>query len=208
MKGSNEALVVIDMQNDFMPGGALAVARGDEIIPVINRLARSFEHVVFAQDWHPREHVSFAANHVGRKPFDRLALAHGEQVLWPVHCVQGTTGAAFHAGLDVPHARLVLRKGYRREIDSYSAFIEADHHSTTGLAAYLRESGVTRVWCCGVATDYCVAWTALDARTAGFEAVVVDDACRAIDLDGSLERAWRDMRAAGVVRMLADEAVA
>lgn len=208
MKGSNEALVVIDMQNDFMPGGTLAVAHGDEIIPVINRLARGFEHVVFAQDWHPREHVSFAANHAGRKPFDGVALAYGEQVLWPVHCVQGTTGAAFHEGLDVPHARLVLRKGYRRDIDSYSAFIEADRHSTTGLAGYLRESGVTRVWCCGVATDYCVAWTALDARTAGFEAVVVDDACRAIDLDGSLELAWRDMRAAGVVRMLADEAVA
>jgi nicotinamidase/pyrazinamidase len=208
MKGANEALVVVDLQNDFMPGGALAVAHGDEVVPVVNRLARGFEHVVLTQDWHPREHVSFAANHAGREPFDCVALAYGEQVLWPVHCVQGTAGAALHARLDVPHARMVLRKGYRRDIDSYSAFIEADRQTSTGLAGYLRESGVTRVWCCGLATDYCVAWTALDARAAGFEVVVVEDGCRAIDLDGSLERAWRDMRAAGVVRMLADEAVA
>jgi nicotinamidase/pyrazinamidase len=208
MKGSNDALLVVDVQNDFMPGGALAVARGDEVVPVVNRLATGFEHVVFTQDWHPRDHVSFAANHAGREPFETLALPYGEQVLWPVHCVQGTAGAALHGGLDIAHARLVIRKGYRRDIDSYSAFVEADRKTPTGLAGYLRESGVTRVWCCGLATDYCVAWTALDARAAGFEAVVIEDACRAIDLDGSLERAWRDMHAAGVGRMSADEALA
>jgi nicotinamidase/pyrazinamidase len=208
MKESSDALLIVDVQNDFMPGGALAVARGDEVVPIVNRLAADFEHVVFTQDWHPREHVSFAANHAGRKPFETLALPYGEQVLWPVHCVQGSAGAALHADLQVPHARIVIRKGYRRDIDSYSAFVEADRKTTTGLAGYLRESGVKRVWCCGLATDYCVAWTALDARAAGFEAVVIEDACRAIDLDGSLERAWRDMEAAGVMRLRADEALA
>jgi nicotinamidase/pyrazinamidase len=208
MKESSDALLIVDVQNDFMPGGALAVARGDEVVPIVNRLAAGFEHVVFTQDWHPREHVSFAANHAGRKPFETLALPYGEQVLWPVHCVQGSAGAALHADLQVPHARIVIRKGYRRDIDSYSAFVEADRKTTTGLAGYLRESGVKRVWCCGLATDYCVAWTALDARAAGFEAVVIEDACRAIDLDGSLERAWRDMEAAGVMRLRADEALA
>jgi nicotinamidase/pyrazinamidase len=208
MKRSNDALLVVDVQNDFMPGGALAVARGDEVVPVVNRLATGFEHVVLTQDWHPLNHVSFAANYAGRKPFEIFALPYGDQVLWPVHCVQGTAGAALHGGLDVAHARLVIRKGYRRDIDSYSAFVEADRKTPTGLAGYLRESGVTRVWCCGLATDYCVAWTALDARAAGFEAVVIEDACRAIDLDGSLERAWRDMHAAGVERMNSNEALA
>jgi nicotinamidase/pyrazinamidase len=205
MKGSSDALVVVDVQNDFMPGGALAVARGDEVVPVVNRLAIGFEHVVITQDWHPRDHVSFAANHPGRNPFETISLPYGEQVLWPVHCVQGTAGAALHADLEVTHARLVIRKGYRRDIDSYSAFVEADRKTTTGLAGYLREAGVKRVWCCGLATDYCVAWTALDARAAGFEAVVIEDACRAIDLAGSLERAWREMQAAGVARMNANE---
>ncbi|MEJ8797197.1 bifunctional nicotinamidase/pyrazinamidase [Trinickia caryophylli] len=208
MRRGEDALLVVDMQNDFMPGGALAVARGDEVVPIANRLARTFEHVVLTQDWHPSEHVSFAANHPGRAPFEMLALPYGEQVLWPVHCVQGTRGAALHAALDIAHARLVIRKGYRRDIDSYSAFIEADRKTPTGLAGYLRESGARRVWCCGLATDYCVAWTALDARAAGFEAIVVEDACRAIDLGGSLERAWRDMAAAGVLRMRADEVAA
>jgi nicotinamidase/pyrazinamidase len=207
MKGSNDALLVVDVQNDFMPGGALAVARGDEVVPVVNRLATGFEHVVLTQDWHPLNHVSFADNYAGREPFETFVLPYGEQVLWPVHCVQGTAGAALHSGLDVMHARLVIRKGYRRDIDSYSAFVEADRKTPTGLVGYLRESGVTRVWCCGLATDYCVAWTALDARAAGFEAVVIEDACRAIDLDGSLERAWRDMHAAGVERMSANEAL-
>jgi len=207
MKGQDEALLVIDLQNDFMPGGALAVARGDEVVPVANRLARAFEHVIVTQDWHPRDHISFAASHAGKSPFERIALPYGEQVLWPVHCVQGTAGAALHEALDIAHARLVIRKGYRRTIDSYSAFVEADRETPTGLAGYLRESGVKRVWCCGLATDYCVAWTALDARAAGFEAVVVEDACRAIDLEGSLERAWRDMEAAGIARARAEDAL-
>jgi nicotinamidase/pyrazinamidase len=195
------------LQNDFMPGGALAVARGDEVVPVANRLARAFEHVIVTQDWHPRDHISFAASHAGKSPFERIALPYGEQVLWPMHCVQGTAGAALHEALDIAHARLVIRKGYRRTIDSYSAFVEADRETPTGLAGYLRESGVKRVWCCGLATDYCVAWTALDARAAGFEAVVVEDACRAIDLEGSLERAWRDMEAAGIARARAEDAL-
>jgi nicotinamidase/pyrazinamidase len=207
VKGQDEALLVIDLQNDFMPGGALAVARGDEVVPVANRLARAFEHVIVTQDWHPRDHISFAASHAGKSPFERIALPYGEQVLWPVHCVQGTAGAALHEALDIAHARLVIRKGYRRTIDSYSAFVEADRETPTGLAGYLRESGVKRVWCCGLATDYCVAWTALDARAAGFEAVVVEDACRAIDLEGSLERAWRDMEAAGIARARAEDAL-
>lgn len=208
MKGSEDVLLVIDVQNDFMPGGALAVPRGDDIVPVVNRLARSFEHVVLTQDWHPRDHVSFAVNHAGRQPFETVPLAYGEQVLWPVHCVQGTAGAAFHAGLEAVHARLVIRKGYQRHVDSYSAFVEADRRSTTGLAGYLRELGVKRVWCCGLATDYCVAWTALDARAAGFEVMVIDDACRAIDLDGSLERAWRQLIEAGVGRVSTEKVLA
>lgn len=209
MKGPHEVLLVIDVQNDFMPGGALAVPKGDEVVPVVNRLAAGFEHVVLTQDWHPREHVSFAANHgAHRKPFESIALPYGEQVLWPVHCVQGTPGAELGSGLELAHARLVIRKGYRRDIDSYSAFVEADRTARTGLAGYLREQGVTRVWCCGLATDYCVAWTALDARAAGFEAVVIEDACRAIDLDGSLARAWQNLHAAGVARMRAEDALA
>jgi nicotinamidase/pyrazinamidase len=201
MKGADEVLLVVDVQNDFMPDGALAVARGDEVVPVINRLARQFSHVVLTQDWHPADHVSFAANHAGRAPFEMTTLAYGEQVLWPVHCVQGTEGAAFHRALDVPHARLVIRKGHHVGVDSYSAFMEADRITPTGLAGYLRDVGATRVYCCGLATDFCVAWSALDARSAGFEVAVIDDACRAIDLDGSLANAWNQMTAAGVVRI-------
>ena len=208
MKGPQDVLLVVDVQNDFMPGGALAVPRGDEIVPVVNRLAAGFEHVVLTQDWHPRDHISFAANHAGRQPFEMIALPYGEQVLWPVHCVQGTAGAALHPKLDAVHARLVIRKGYRREVDSYSAFVEADRTARTGLTGYLREHGVSRVWCCGLATDYCVAWSALDARAAGFDVVVIDDACRAIDLDGSLERAQAQFEAAGIVRMSAEQALA
>jgi nicotinamidase/pyrazinamidase len=201
MKDASEVLLVIDVQNDFMPGGALAVAHGDEVVPVINRLARGFSHVVLTQDWHPASHVSFAPNHAGRQPFETIALPYGEQVLWPVHCVQGTEGAALHRDLDVPHARALIRKGHHEQVDSYSAFVEADRSTPTGLAGYLREQGVKRVWCCGLATDYCVAWSALDARSAGFEVVLIEDACRAIDLNGSLDAAWRDLRAAGVERV-------
>lgn len=200
--GPDDCLLVIDVQNDFMPGGALAVPNGDEVVPVINRLARAFGHVVLTQDWHPAAHVSFAANHAGAQPFQTLALPYGEQVLWPVHCVQDTPGAALHAGLDVPHARLVIRKGHHAGVDSYSAFMEADRTTRTGLAGYLREHGVRRVFCAGLATDYCVAWSALDARAAGFEAAVVEDACRAIDLQGSLARAWQDLGTAGVARVM------
>ncbi|GGD51431.1 bifunctional nicotinamidase/pyrazinamidase [Caballeronia grimmiae] len=203
MKSVEDVLLVVDVQYDFMPGGALAVARGDEVVPVVNRLARAFSHVVLTQDWHPASHVSFAANHAGRAPFETIALPYGEQVLWPTHCVQGTDGAALHRDLDAPHARLIVRKGHHEKVDSYSAFLEADRTTSTGLAGYLRDVGAKRVWLAGLATDYCVAWSALDARAAGFEAHVIEDACRAIDLNGSLDKAWSDMRAAGVTRVQA-----
>ena len=201
MKGADDVLLVIDVQNDFMPRGALPVAHGDEVVPVINRLARAFSHVVVTQDWHPAKHISFAENHAGRAPFDMAALSYGQQVLWPTHCVQNTDGAALHRDLDVPHARMVIRKGHHVDVDSYSAFMEADRKMPTGLTGYLHDVGAKRIYCCGLATDYCVAWSALDARSAGFEAVVIDDACRAIDLDGSLVRAWEQMTAAGVSRI-------
>lgn len=198
MKPVEDVLLVVDVQYDFMPGGALAVARGDEVVPIVNRLARAFSHVVLTQDWHPRSHVSFAANHAGRKPFETMTLPYGEQVLWPVHCVQDTEGAALHRDLHVPHARLVIRKGHHEQVDSYSAFIEGDRVTPTGLEGYLRNVGAKHVWLAGLATDYCVAWSALDARAAGFDVTVIEDACPAIDLDGSLKRAWQEMRDAGV----------
>lgn len=208
MKSADQVLLVVDVQNDFMPGGALAVTGGDQVVPVINRLAKGFEHVVLTQDWHPADHISFAVHHPPHQPFETIALPYGQQVLWPVHCVQGTPGAALHRDLDIAHARLVIRKGHHRDIDSYSAFLEADGTTRTGLAGYLRDLGVTRVFCCGLATDYCVAWTALDARLAGFEVAVIEDACRAIDLDGSLDKAWSDMRAAGIAKVSADDVLA
>jgi len=195
----NAALVVIDLQNDFCPGGALAVAGGHEIIPLINRLIGSFEHVVLTQDWHPAGHSSFASSHNGQAPFSSIQMSYGSQTLWPDHCIQGTAGAAFHPGLDLPHAELILRKGFAREIDSYSAFFENDRRTPTGLAAYLRERGFRRLFLAGLATDYCVAYSALDAIGAGFDVAVLEDACRAIDLDGSLAWAMREMRHAGVV---------
>jgi len=194
-------LIVVDVQNDFCPGGALAVPRGDEVVPVINRLAARFDNVVLTQDWHPRGHASFASSHPGKKPFETLKLAYGKQVLWPDHCVQGTPGAAFHSDLGTERAQLVVRKGIHRDIDSYSGFLEADRETTTGLAGFLKEKGLRQLFVCGLATDFCVAWTALDARATGFEVTVIDDACRAIDLEGSLERAWADMRSAGVKRV-------
>ncbi|MEX3921886.1 bifunctional nicotinamidase/pyrazinamidase [Paraburkholderia sp. BR10872] len=208
MRSADDVLLLIDLQYDFMPGGALAVARGDEVVPVANRLAQGFSHVVLTQDWHPAQHVSFAANHAGRAPFETTALPYGEQVLWPVHCVQGTEGAALHRDLDVPHARAVIRKGHHADVDSYSAFLEADRKTPTGLAGYLRDVGVKRVYCCGLATDYCVAWSALDARAAGFETVLIEDASRAIDLNGSLAAAWQQLLAAGVKRAQAAEVLA
>jgi nicotinamidase/pyrazinamidase len=195
-----DVLLVVDVQNDFMPGGALAVPRGDEVVPIIHRLARQFTNVVLTQDWHPPGHVSFASSHPAKQPFDRIRLAYGEQILWPDHCVQGTAGAAFHADLAIPHAQLVVRKGYHPDVDSYSTFVEADGRHTTGLAGYLRERGIGHVFLCGLATDFCVAWSAVDARTAGFEVTVIEDACRAIDTGGSLAAAQRDMVAARVTR--------
>lgn len=202
---AQDCLLVMDVQYDFMPGGALAVPHGDEVVPVINRLAAAFDHVVLTQDWHPAGHASFASSHTGKRPFETKTLPYGEQVMWPDHCVQQTHGAALHADLCIPHARMVIRKGHHMNVDSYSAFLEADRVTRTGLAGYLSEHGVRRVFCVGLATDYCVAWSALDARAAGFEAVVIEDACRAIDLDGSLAAAWRDLAAAGVGRISSAE---
>ena len=196
-----DCLLIIDVQNDFLPGGALAVPDGDQVIPVVNRLAKAFGRVVLTQDWHPSEHVSFAANHAGTQPFGTIDLQYGQQVLWPVHCVQHTTGAALADGLDVPHAQLIVRKGYHPHIDSYSAFFEADRKTPTGLLGYLRELGIKRVFCVGLATDFCVAWSALDARAAGLEVAVIEDACRAIDLNGSLAQAWQHMTDAGIARL-------
>ena len=192
------ALVVIDMQNDFIPGGQLAVQGGDEIVPLINSLGARFRNVVVAQDWHPAGHVSFASSHPGKAPFDSVQLPYGAQTLWPDHCVQGSHGAQLHADLDLPHAQLIVRKGFNRDIDSYSAFVEADRRTPTGLSGYLKERGIDTVYLVGLALDYCVAWSALDARTAGFDTVLIVDACRAIDLDGSLQRALGEMEAAGV----------
>ena len=196
--GPDDALLVIDVQNDFCPGGALAVPEGDAILPLVSRLARRFDHVLLTQDWHPPGHRSFASSHAGRRPFEAIRLDYGEQVLWPDHCVQGTQGAAFHPQLDLPQAELVLRKGFRSEIDSYSAFYENDRRTRTGLAGYLRDRGLRRLFLVGLATDFCVAWSALDGRREGFETVVIEDACRAIDLDGSLDRARAAMQEAGV----------
>ena len=198
-------LIIVDAQYGFMPGGGLAVADGDAVVPVINRIAPRFANVVLTQDWHPADHISFAANHPGRAPFENLTLPYGEQVLWPTHCVQGTRDAALHDDLRVPQAQLIIRKGFHRDVDSYSAFMEADRRTSTGLAAYLKARGISKLYLCGLATDYCVAWSALDARAAGFEATVIEDACRAIDLNGSLARAWADMAAAGVGRVQSTE---
>jgi nicotinamidase/pyrazinamidase len=194
------ALIVIDVQNDFCPGGALAVAGGDVIVPLINRLARGFSTVVVTQDWHPADHVSFAARHPGAQAFDQVDLPYGPQTLWPTHCVMGSPGAALHTGLDIPHASLIIRKGSNRAIDSYSAFLEADRQTRTGLDGYLASRGITEVYLCGLATDYCVAWSAEDAAGFGLKATVIEDACRAIDLNGSLAAAWARLAAKGVTR--------
>jgi nicotinamidase/pyrazinamidase len=195
---ADDVLLVVDVQNDFCPGGALAVPDGDAVVPTINALSRRFAHVVLTQDWHPAGHDSFASSHPGAAPFSTKQCFYGEQVLWPDHCIQGSAGAAFHAGLNIPHAELVIRKGFRREIDSYSAFFENDRRTRTGLAGYLRERELRRLFLVGLATDFCVGWSALDARRNGFDAILVEDACRAIDLDGSLGRARTEMEQAGV----------
>lgn len=199
------ALIAVDIQNDFCPGGRLAVPHGDEVVAVANALARRFETVVLTQDWHPEGHSSFASSHPGRQPFEVVQMPYGPQVLWPDHCTWGSPGAAFHPALDIPHAQAVIRKGWRREVDSYSGFLEADRQTPTGLGGYLRERGIRRAVVVGLATDFCVNWTAQDAAKAGLEAFVVEEACRAIDLDGSLARAWADMAALGVKRIKATD---
>lgn len=185
----SDVLLVVDIQNDFCPGGRLAVPGGDEIVPLVNRLARRFQHVVLTQDWHPAGHSSFASANPGRNPFEVMTFAYGPQVLWPDHCVQGTTGADFHAGLDIPHAELIIRKGYRRAIDSYSAFYENDRKTPTGLAGYLRERGLTRLVLVGLALDFCVRYSAEDGYRCGFGVAVIEEATRGIDLDGSVNAA-------------------
>ena len=199
MRPAAEALIVIDVQNDFCPGGALAVAGGDQIIPRINALMDEFQTVVLTQDWHPVNHASFAANHSGAAPFSLTEMPYGPQVLWPVHCVQGTPGAAFHPDLRTDPAQLVIRKGFRPGIDSYSAFFENDRRTATGLEGYLRSRGITGLVLVGLATDYCVAYSAMDAARLGFAATLLEGACRAIDLDGSLASARSETLAAGVV---------
>src|SRR5271170_8006347 len=195
------ALLVSDGQNCFPAGGSPAVKGGEQVVPVINRIAKGFANVVVTQDWHTAGHVSFASAHAGKKPFETIELPYGKQVLWPDHCVQGTDGAALSRDLSIPQAGLVIRKGFHRDVDSYSAFTEADGKTTTGLAAYLRARQMKRLFVAGLATDFCVAWTALDARKAGFEAFVIEDACRGIDTQGSLAKAWADMAKAGVKRI-------
>ena len=199
--GGQDVLLVVDVQNCFVPGGTLPVNGGEQIVPLINRLAKAFEHVVPTQDWHTPGHVSFASSHPGKKPFETVSLPYGTQVLWPDHCVQGTPDANLHPALSVPHAELVIRKGYRKQMDSYSAFYEADGKTPTGLTGYLRDRGLKKVFLVGLATDFCVAWSALDARKAGFEAAVIEDATRGIDAGGSLAKAWQDMTGAGVQRL-------
>jgi nicotinamidase/pyrazinamidase len=201
IRRSEDLLLIIDVQNDFCPGGALAVNEGDAVIPMINRLSQRFDHIALTQDWHPSGHSSFATSHPGSAPFETVAMPYGQQTLWPDHCVQGTAGAAFHPELSTERAELVIRKGFRPEIDSYSAFYENDRRTPTGLAGYLRERGLKRIFLAGLATDYCVYYSAVDARRLGFDAVVIESGCRAIDLAGSLAAAWIGMQEAGVQRI-------
>lgn len=193
-----DVLLVIDVQNDFCPGGRLAVPEGDEVVKVVNRLARDYRHVVLTQDWHQEGHSSFASRHPGQAPFSEIAMPYGPQTLWPDHCIWETQGAAFHAGLDIPHAELILRKGFRKEIDSYSAFFENDHRTPTGLLGYLRERGFRRVVCAGLAFDYCVRHSAEDAVSHGFDTIVIEEACRAIDLNGTAAATKASFRDKGI----------
>lgn len=202
---NDDVLIVVDVQHDFLPGGSLAVTGGDEIIAPLNALARRFAHVVMTQDWHPAEHISFASNHSDAQPFQLIELPYGQQVLWPDHCIWNTHGAAFSAELDIPHCEMIIRKGYNEVVDSYSGFQEADRASKTGLEGYLRERGFKRLFVAGLATDFCVNWTAQDARSAGFETFVVEDLTRAIDTNGSLAAAWTDMTRAGVRRISSND---
>jgi nicotinamidase/pyrazinamidase len=200
-----DVLIVVDIQNDFCPGGALSVPHGDEVIPLINRLAKCFPNVVLTQDWHPPDHLSFASAHPGKKPYDTIIVDYGPQILWPDHCVRTTSGADFHKDLDIPHAALVLRKGIDRKIDSYSTFYENDRKTPTGLVGYLRDRGFKRVFLAGLALDFCVRYSAEDAIREGFEVVVVEDACRDIDVNGSVAATRESLSKLGVVRITTEE---
>jgi nicotinamidase/pyrazinamidase len=203
--GPRDVLLVIDVQNDFCPGGALAVPRGHEVVPVINNLVNRFEHVVLTQDWHPRRHSSFASSHPGKQPFSQITLPYGPQTLWPDHCIQGSSGARFHDSLSWTTAQMVIRKGFRPAIDSYSAFFENDKTTPTGLTGYLRERGLTRVFCCGLAFDFCVRYSAEDAHAQRFETLVIEDACRAIDMDGSAQATRDSLGAQGIALINSSE---
>jgi nicotinamidase/pyrazinamidase len=200
-----DVLLVIDPQRDFCSGGRLAVPDGDAVIPIINRLASHFQHVIVTQDWHPANHISFASNHPNTRPYEQIPLEYGPQTLWPNHCVQGTPGAEFHPGLDIPQTELILRKGFRPQIDSYSAFLENDKTTPTGLAGYLRERGFKRIFLAGLAYDYCVRFSAIDGQRAGFGAIVLEDACRAVALPGSVEATCREFADAGVLQIASSE---
>ncbi|NBP35739.1 MAG: bifunctional nicotinamidase/pyrazinamidase [Betaproteobacteria bacterium] len=199
--GGDAALIVVDVQNCFVTGGTLPVKDGEQVVPVINKIAPMFQNIIATQDWHTPGHASFASSHPGKKPFENVTLKYGQQVLWPDHCVQGTEDAALHKDLKLPTAQLIIRKGYQKGVDSYSAFMEADRKTVTGLAGYLKARGIKTVFVTGLATDFCVAWTAQDARKAGFGVYVIEDACRAIDLNGSLAAAWKAMEGAGCKRV-------
>ena len=201
MPTANAVLLVVDVQNCFLPDGTLPVSGGNEIIPIINALGNKFKNVIFTQDWHTPNHASFASSHSGKKPFETIQLSYGNQVLWPDHCVQGSDDAKLAASLHIPHAQLIIRKGYHNEIDSYSTFIAADKKTRTGLTGYLQERELTEVYVCGLATDFCVSWSAIDARRAGLDVWVIEDACRGIALNGSLDAAWQSMAEAGVKRI-------
>lgn len=202
---AKSALIVVDVQNCFVTGGTLPVKGGEEVVPVINKLAAGFENIVMTQDWHTKGHASFASAHAGKKPFEVVKMPYGNQVLWPDHCVQGTDDAALHKDLLLPTAQVIVRKGYHQDVDSYSAFMEADGKTPTGLGGYLKQRGIKRVFVTGLATDFCVAWTAMDARKLGLETYVIEDATRAIDLNGSLAAAWKKMAASGVKRIQSND---
>ena len=204
---ARSALIVVDVQNCFVTGGTLPVKDGEAVVPVINKLSAAFRNIVVTQDWHTPEHASFASTHPGKKPFETSTLSYGTQVLWPDHCVQGTEDAALHKDLKLPTAQIIIRKGFHKEMDSYSAFDEADHKTATGLAGYLKARGIKTLYVTGLATDFCVAWTAMDARKAGFAVYVIEDATRAIDLNGSLAAAWKQMAAKGVKRIQSSDLV-
>lgn len=200
-----EALLIVDVQNDFCPGGALEVENGDKIIPVVNKLSEQFAAVIQTQDWHPENHSSFASNHDGKQPYETIEMEYGEQVLWPDHCVQGSRGADFHPDFNVTNSQLIIRKGFREELDSYSAFYENDNETTTGLTGYLKKRSIDKLFVCGLATDFCVKWSVLDGIKEGFEVVVIEDAVKGIDIDGSVEEAWEEMEKAGAEHISSDD---